>query len=415
MDLTMEEIGKRAKNASRKLALLDTDAKNQALKIMAESILKNSDLIIKENAKDLEQAKADGLNSAMTDRLMLNEKRVQGMANGINDIISLPDPVGKIYDEKKMESGISVHRITIPIGVFGIIYESRPNVTADVASLCIKSGNAVILRGGKEAINSNRIIASILSSALKEAGLPEDGVMFVDSKERTMTNEMLKLDEYIDIIIPRGGSGLIKFVSQNSSIPVVKHDAGICSVYIDETADIKKAVDITVNSKVQRPGVCNAAETLLVHRAWTKNLVKVLSALKDAGVEIRGCENTIALYPDAIPATKEDWETEYGELIIAVKIVDSIKDAIEHVETHGSHHTDVIVTESGESADYFTKAVDSSAVIVNASTRFNDGGQFGLGAEMGISTQKLHCRGPMGLEELTTYKFVATGDGTIRS
>jgi len=299
--------------------------------------------------------------------------------------------------------------------VIGIIYESRPNVTADTAALCLKSGNAVILRGGKEAFNSNYAIAAILSSALEKSGITPYAVQFIRTTDRGAVLKMLKMDKYIDIIIPRGGPELMKFIAENSTIPVIKHDAGVCHVYIDEGADFESARDIAVNSKVQRPGVCNAAETLLIHSAWRENAPALLKALADEGVELRGCEKTRELFPDAKPATEEDWYAEYLSLILAVKFVDSMDEAIEHIERYGSHHTDAIVTGSRERGDRFLKEVDSSAVMVNASTRFNDGGQFGLGAEMGISTQKLHARGPMGLRELTTYKYIVVGQGQVRS
>ncbi len=412
--MDIEEVGKKARKAARLLALLDSKAKNRALELMAGSLVKNAETIISENGKDIALAEKNNLTPAMIDRLILNTKRIEDIAEGIRQIISLADPVGKVYDKKVRPNGLKVARVRIPIGVFGIIYESRPNVTADAAALCLKSGNAVILRGGKEAFHSNMAIASALSSSLKEARLPEDAIQFIDTTDRSAVLGMLKMNRYIDIIIPRGGSELIRFVSENSTIPVVKHDAGICSVYIDEGADFEKAKNIAVNSKVQRPGVCNSAETLLVHSAWASNLPKLMEAFEAEGVEIRGCERTVEAYRSATRATDEDWDSEYLALVMAVKMVDSMEEAIDHIENHGSHHTDVIVTESDERAEQFVKAVDSSAVIVNASTRFNDGGQFGLGAEMGISTQKLHCRGPMGLEELTTYKFVATGNGQVR-
>jgi len=412
--MTMEEIGKKARKAARSLALLDTDAKNRALELIAENLVENSERIISENVKDIRQGEEDNLGEAMLDRLRLDDARIRDMADSVKHIVSLADPVGRVYGETVRPNGLKVHRVRIPIGVIGIIYESRPNVTADAAALCLKSGNGVILRGGKEAFHSNRAIASVIAEALERADVNRDAVQFVETTDRALVLEMLKMSRYIDVIIPRGGNALIKFVSENSTIPVIKHDAGVCSVYIDEGADFQKACAIAVNSKVQRPGVCNAAETILVHSAWVDNLALLLEKMVERGVEIRACEKTRAVFPQASAATEDDWYAEYLSLVISVKVVDSMEEAMDHIETYGSHHTEAIVTPSEERAGRFVKAVDSSAVIVNASTRFNDGGQFGLGAEMGISTQKLHCRGPMGLEELTTYKYVAVGDGQIR-
>ena len=411
----IEEIGKSARSAAKQLALLSTQEKNAALEMMGDSLEEGADAIIEENKKDIELARQNGLSDAMIDRLVLDRERVSGMAAGIRQIAALPDPVGKIYDETVRPNGLKVSRISIPIGVIGIIYESRPNVTADTAALCLKSGNAIILRGGSEAFNSNNVIAALLSSALEKKGITPGAIQFIRTTDRAAVLKMLKMDSCIDVIIPRGGGGLIKFVSENSTIPVIKHDAGVCQVYIDESAAFESARDIAINSKVQRPGVCNAAETLLIHSAWSENVAPLLKAFAAESVELRGCEKTRELYPDAKPATEEDWYEEYLSLTLAVKIVDSMDEAIEHIEHYGSHHTDVIVTESKERGERFLKEVDSSAVMVNASTRFNDGGQFGLGAEMGISTQKLHARGPMGLRELTTYKYIVVGQGQVRS
>jgi len=415
MDISVEDIGKNARRAGRALALLGTAEKNRALEILAKAILDNSSFIQKENSKDIEAGKKNGLTDAMLDRLRLDTKGIEGMAKGIREIIALPDPVGRVYDEAVRPNGLKIHKVRVPIGVFGIIYESRPNVTADASALCIKSGNAVVLRGGSEAFNSNLAIVSVLSKALAEAGLPSEAIQFIATTDRDAVLKMLKLDKYIDVIIPRGGPGLIKFVSENSTIPVVKHDAGVCSVYVDEGAEFETARNIAVNSKTQRPGVCNAAEKLIVHSAWLANLPMLLDALSEKGVEIRGDSRVCELYAKAKPATEESWSKEYLSLIISVKVVDSMEEAVEHIEEYGSHHTDSIVTPSVERGEMFAKSVDSSAVMVNASTRFNDGGELGLGAEMGISTQKLHVRGPMGLEELTTYKYVAVGEGHVRS
>ncbi|MDH5542845.1 MAG: glutamate-5-semialdehyde dehydrogenase [Nitrospinota bacterium] len=414
MDIPVEETGRRARSAARALALLDTEEKNRALEIMAKAIIESSSFIQGENGKDLEAGRKNGLTDAMLDRLRLDAKGVEGMAKGIRDIIALPDPVGRVYDEIVRPNGLKVHKVRIPIGVFGIIYESRPNVTADASALCIKSGNAVILRGGSEAFNSNLAIVKVLSDSLSKAGITSDAIQFIATTDREAVLSMLKLNRYIDVIIPRGGPGLIKFVSENSTIPVVKHDAGVCSVYVDEGAPFETARDIVINSKTQRPGVCNAAEKLIVHSAWRANLPKLLDALAEKGVEIRGDSRVCELYAKAKPATEKDWTEEYLSLVISAKMVDSMEEAVDHIEEYGSHHTDSIVTPSKERGEKFVRAVDSSAVMVNASTRFNDGGEFGLGAEMGISTQKLHVRGPMGLEELTTYKYVAVGEGHVR-
>ncbi|MBI5178318.1 MAG: glutamate-5-semialdehyde dehydrogenase [Nitrospinae bacterium] len=415
IDRSLEEIGKRARKAARGLALLSTGKKNAALAAMADALTANSARIETENAKDVSAAQAAGTDAALVDRLALNPKRIAEMADAIRQIIALPDPVGGIYDETVRPNGIKVAKMRIPIGVIGIIYESRPNVTADAASLCIKSGNAVILRGGSEAFHSNMAIASLLSEGLAKAGVDPDAVQVVKTPNREAVMQLLKMDKYIDIIIPRGGNALIRMVTENSLIPVIKHDAGVCHVFVDEGADLEMAKQININSKVQRPGVCNSSETLLVHAAWLKNLPALLDALAEKGVELRGCPRTLGVYPMAKPATEDDWYAEYLDLILAVKVVDSMDEAVEHIEKYGSHHTEAIVTPSENRGWEFVQKVDSSAVMVNASTRFNDGGQLGLGAEMGISTQKLHCRGPMGLHELTTYKYFVLGAGQVRT
>lgn len=412
---SMEEIGKKARRAGRDLALLDTAKKNKALSAMASALEKNSARIEAENAKDVSAAKEAGHDTAFVDRLVLDRKRIKEMADAIRQIISLPDPVGEIYDETTRPNGMKVAKLRVPIGVVGMIYESRPNVTADASALCLKSGNAVILRGGSEAFLSNMAIADTLSKGLAEAGVNPDAVQFVKTSDRSAVMEMLKLDKYIDVIIPRGGYGLIKMVSENSTIPVIKHDAGVCHVYIDEGADPQMAEKIAVNSKVQRPGVCNAAETLLVHSKWLPNLSRLLKALAANKVEIRGCERTRSVFPGSKLATEDDWYAEYLDLILAVRVVDSMEEAIEHIEKYGSHHTEAIVTPSEKRGWEFVQKVDSSAVMINASTRFNDGGELGLGAEMGISNQKLHVRGPMGLRELTTYKYFIRGAGQVRT
>ncbi len=411
----MEAVGKRARRAARELAVLSTDQKNRALGIMAAELVAQAARIEAGNAKDLAAAKEAGLDAAMTDRLMLNAKRIGEMADGVRQIADLPDPVGHIYDETVRPNGMKVAKMRIPIGVIGIIYESRPNVTADAAALCLKSGNVVILRGGSEAFHSNRVIAAILAESLQKAGITPDAVLFIDTPDREAVMRMLKADKYIDVIIPRGGYGLIRMVTENSHIPVVKHDAGVCHVYIDEGADPAMAEAIVINAKAQRPGVCNAAEALLIHRSWLDRAPALLDALAAKGVELRADEAVRAVYPKAKPAADNDWGAEYLALIMAVKAVDSMEAAIDHIEQYGSHHTEAIVTPSQERGWEFVRRCDSSAVMINASTRFNDGGQFGLGAEMGISTQKLHCRGPMGLQELTTYKYFVLGQGQVRA
>ncbi len=412
---SMEEMGIKARRAGRDLALLDTAKKNGALSAMASALEENSSHIESENAWDVSAAQEAGHDSAFVDRLVLDRKRIKEMADAVREIISLPDPVGEIYDETTRPNGLKVAKLRVPLGVIGIIYESRPNVTADASALCLKSGNAVILRGGSEAFLSNMAIAEMISKGLAEAGVNPDAVQFVKTSDRSAVMEMLKLDKYIDVIIPRGGYGLTKMVSENSTIPVIKHDAGVCHVYIDEGADPAMAEKITVNSKVQRPGVCNAAETLLVHSKWLPNLPGLLKALVANKVEIRGCERTRSVFPGSKSATEDDWYAEYLDLILAVRVVDSMEEAIEHIEKYGSHHTEAIVTPSDKRGWEFVQKVDSSAVMINASTRFNDGGQLGLGAEMGISNQKLHVRGPMGLRELTTYKYFVRGAGQVRT
>ena len=409
------ERAKAAKRASRVLATLSTDVKNRALNLMADAIEEKADLIKEENRKDLEAGEAKGLSKALLDRLLLNDKRIKAMAVGLREIAALPDPVGEVVRMWKRPNGLMIGKMRVPLGVVGIIYESRPNVTADAAGLCVKSGNAVLLRGGSEAINSNRVIVQILREACAKAGVPEDAVSFIDITDRSAVNEMLKLEDYIDLIVPRGGEGLIRFVAENSRIPVVYHYKGVCHTYVDKYADLKMAEEICFNAKVQRPGVCNAMETMLVHRDVAESfLPSMCERFREAGVEIRGCERTKKIVPWVKEATEEDWYAEYLDLILAVKVVDSLEEAIDHINTYGSHHSDAIVTENYERGMRFLREVDSAAVYINASTRFTDGFEFGLGAEMGISTQKLHVRGPMGLEDLTCLKFVILGCGQIR-
>ena len=409
------EIAKRAKEASMVLANVSTDVKNKALNLMADLIEENAEKIKLENSKDLKAGEEAGLSKAMLDRLLLDDRRIRAMAVGLREIAALPDPVGEIVKMWKRPNGLMIGKMRVPLGVVGIIYESRPNVTADATGLCVKSGNAVILRGGSEAINSNRIIVDILKEACEKTGIPSDAVSFIDSTDRSAVYEMLKLDEFIDIVIPRGGEGLIRFVAENARMPVVYHYKGVCHTFVDKYADLKMAEEICFNAKVQRPGVCNAMETMLVHRDVAKEFLPVMcNRFKDAGVELRGCETTKSIVPWVKEAREEDWYEEYLDLILSIKVVNSIDEAIGHINRYGSHHSDAIVTENYERAMRFLKEVDSAAVYVNASTRFTDGFEFGLGAEMGISTQKLHVRGPMGLEDLTCCKYVILGCGHIR-
>ncbi|WKZ31912.1 MAG: glutamate-5-semialdehyde dehydrogenase [Thermodesulfobacteriota bacterium] len=408
-------IAKAAKEASYGVARLDTAAKNRALVNMAEGLLVASDFLKKENRKDVEAATAKGLQKAMVERLTLSDKVIGSMAAGLKEVAALPDPVGEITGMQKRPNGLMVGRMRIPIGVIGIIYESRPNVTADAAGLCLKSGNAVILRGGSEAINSNNAIAKVLKEACAEAGVPSGAIQVIPTIEREAVLEMLKLEEEIDLIIPRGGEGLIRFVVENSKIPVIKHYKGVCHVFVDSSADLGMAERIAFNAKVQRPGVCNAMETLLVHKdAAVKFLPSMYEKYKAAGVEVRGCERTREILKDAVPATEEDWGSEYLDLILAVKVVDGMDEAIGHIARYGSLHTESIVTSDYGNAQRFLREVNSSTVLVNASTRFSDGFQLGLGAEIGISTTKIHAFGPMGLEELTTRKFIIFGEGQVR-
>lgn len=408
-------IATEAKKAAKTVASLSTDAKNNALSHMAQGLIKNTQRIRKENAKDVSAAKRKGLSSALVDRLTVTESTIKSMADGLREVAQLPDPVGEITNMWKRPNGLIVGRMRIPLGVIGMIYESRPNVTVDAAGLCLKSGNSVILRGGSEAIHSNRILALILQEALKHMKIPVSAIQVVPVTERQVINELLALDDYIDLIIPRGGEGLIRFVADNSRIPVLKHFKGVCHVYVDKTADIKMAENICLNAKVQRPGVCNAMESLLVHKDIAEVFLKRVSkALKKAGVELRGCPKTCKILPQINKATEQDWHEEYLDLILAIRVVKDIDEAISHISKYGSSHTDSIVTSDHARAMRFLTEVDSSVVLVNASTRFSDGNQLGLGAEIGISTSKLHAFGPMGLRELTTTKFVVFGDGQVR-
>ncbi|MBN1847434.1 MAG: glutamate-5-semialdehyde dehydrogenase [Deltaproteobacteria bacterium] len=411
----MEEIAKDAKNASRQLRKTGRRQKDEALERMACNLLQMEKDIIEENKKDLSLAADRGLSSAMIDRLTLDRKTIQSMADGLREVKALPDPVGAVTGMWKRPNGLQVGRMRIPLGVIGFIYESRPNVTVDAAGLCLKSGNAVILKGGSEAIHSNLILDKALKKALLETGMPGQAVQVIPSTDREAVNLLLGMDEWVDIIIPRGGEGLIRFVAENSRIPVLKHYKGVCHVYVDEAAELQTAYDICFNAKVQRPGVCNAMETLLVHEKIAVNfLPTMIKRFRDAGVEIRGCPKTLDVIPDAKPAVEQDWPAEFLDLILAVKIVANMDQALDHIEKYGSNHTEAIVTKDYARSRQFLTEVDASVVLVNASTRFNDGGQLGLGAEIGINTSKLHAFGPMGLEELTTTKFIVYGDGQIR-
>lgn len=415
IDESLLEIALAAREAARRLAKLSSQQKNDALSLMAENLRARAGDIRQKNFADIERARQAGLSSAMIDRLTLSESRIEDMAAGIEEVIKLPDPVGEVVRMWKRPNGLRVGKVRVPIGVIGFIYESRPNVTVDAAALCLKSGNAIILRGGSEAIESNSIIADIIAGSLGGAGAPEAAAQLIRTTDRAAVGIMLKLDKYIDLIIPRGGKSLIKLVMENSTIPVIMHYDGICHTYVDEFADLAMAEKICMNAKVQRPGVCNAMETMLVHSAVSESfLPQIVKALRTAGVEVRGCEKTQQIVSDVAPATEEDWATEYLDLILSVKVVDSINEAISHITRYGSAHSDAIVTENYTRAQQFLSEVDSSAVFVNASTRFNDGFEFGLGAEIGISTNRLHCRGPMGLEELTTMKYIVYGSGQVR-
>ena len=411
----VSDKAKKAKAASRQLANTSTEIKNNALFRMAAGLEKESAKLIAENKKDLVAAEQKGLSKAMIDRLTLNTERIKAMADGLREVAALPDPVGEVLGIRRRPNGMEVGKMRVPIGLIGIIYESRPNVTADSAALCLKSGNGVILRGGSEAVHSNTAIVEVLSRAGADSGIPEGAVSFIENPDRACVMEMLKLNQYIDLIIPRGGEGLIRMVSENSTIPVIKHDKGVCHVYVDSNADLAMAEEICFNAKVQRPGTCNAMEAMLVHQDVAKTfLPAIITRMKKAGVEIRGCAKTRAIVPDIKDATDKDWDTEYNDLIVNVKTVGSMEEAMEHIAAHGSQHSEAIVTNDYRNAHRFQREVDASAVFVNASTRLNDGFEFGLGAEIGISTTRIHARGPMGLEELTSTKFIVYGNGQIR-
>ncbi|KZL89383.1 glutamate-5-semialdehyde dehydrogenase [Clostridium magnum] len=411
----MVEKGLLAKKAARKLAYISTETKNNALIAMSEALVKNSDFILAENEKDITNGKNNGMSQGLLDRLALNIKRIEDMAQGLKNVALLPDPIGEVTKMWRNPDNLQIGRVRVPLGVIGMIYEARPNVTVDAAALCIKSGNAAILKGGKEAINSNIAIANTIIKAAVEAGLPEGSIQLIETTDREAVNVMMKLNEYIDVLIPRGGSGLIQTVVKNSTVPVIETGIGNCHVYVDEEADLEMAENIVINAKTQRIGVCNAMETLLVHKdAAQKLLPKLGERLKSLGVEIRGCEKTGEYIKDIVSASEKDWETEYLDLILAVKIVDSIDDAMDHIYIYGTKHSEAIVTNNYRNSQRFLNEVDAAAVYVNASTRFTDGSEFGFGAEIGISTQKLHARGPMGLEQLTSIKYIIYGEGQTR-
>ncbi|MDP2982168.1 MAG: glutamate-5-semialdehyde dehydrogenase [Candidatus Latescibacter sp.] len=409
------EKARKAKNAAGKMAGLSGAVKDSALHAMADSIMDNRAAISSANAKDLELSDHYGLSKAAVDRLTLTDSRIEAMAKGLREVASFPDPVGIVTNMVQRSSGIRVGKMTVPIGLIGFIYESRPNVTVDAAGLVLKSGNAILLRGGKEAIHSNIALAALLSEAAASKGIPEGAISIIEMTDREGVRHMVEAAGVVDLVIPRGGKGLIKTVVDLAKVPVIKHYEGNCHVFVDLTANLDDALNIIVNAKTQRPGVCNAAEKLLVHSGIAGEFIpRAAKALTVLGVELRGCPRARALVPEMKEAVEDDWYTEYLDLILGVKVVDSVEEAVTHINTYSSKHTDAIVTSDILSADYFVMNVDSSSVMVNASTRFSDGGEYGLGAEIGISTDKLHARGPMGLAELTTYKWVVYGQGSVR-
>ena len=419
MSLNIEEyiaeLTRGAKEASRRLACTGTAQKDAAILAIVAGLVDSRNNLQRENQRDIEAARRAGLGNALIDRLLLSDRQIKTMTDGLRTIVSLKDPVGEVMSGWKMPNGMLIEKVRVPLGVIAIIYESRPDVTAEAAALCLKAGNAVILRGGKEAINSNLSIYKIIKKALSDSGLDPRCVQIVETTDRAAVDLLLKAERYIDVVIPRGGEELIRAVAEKSRIPVIKHYKGVCHVYVDEYADLDKAEKICINAKVQRPATCNAMETMLVHKNIAeKFLPGTAKKMKEAGVELRGCSNTRKILPDIKEATEDDWYAEYLDLILAVRVVSSFDEAVDHIAKYGSSHSDAIVTENVTSANRFTNEVDSAAVYVNASTRLTDGGQFGMGAEIGISTDKLHARGPVGLPELTSYKFVIHGDGQIR-
>ncbi len=408
-------MGQKAKNASYELGVASTKEKDDALIFMAEELLKAKEEIIKANKIDLDAAEAKGMSKAMLDRLALSDERIEGMADGLKDVVKLQDPVGEVISMWQRPNGLQIGQKRVPLGVIGIIYEARPNVTCDAAGLCLKTGNAVILRGGSEAINSNKAVVAALTKGIERAGLPEGCIQLVEDTSREIVNEMMKLNEFIDVLIPRGGAGLIQAVLKNATVPVIETGTGNCHIYVDENCDFEMAKNITVNAKASRPSVCNAAEKLLVNEKIAKEFLPIaVKALRENGVAVRGDEAAQAIINDIKKADEEDWRKEYSDYIMAVKIVKDVNEAIEHINKYGTGHSEAIITESYKNSQKFLQRVDAAAVYVNASTRFTDGGEFGFGAEIGISTQKLHARGPMGLKELTTIKYIIYGNGQIR-
>ena len=411
----LREKGAKAKQAARRLAVLSTTVKNRALLYMADALEKRRDDILEANAVDIERARQKKLSGALIDRLLLTEVRIHAMAEGLRQLAELADPIGQILGGGLRPNGIDIRQIRVPIGVVGMIYEARPNVTVDAAGLCLKAGNAVILRGGSEAIASNTIIARIIAYSAEQAGAPENSIQLIETTDRQVVNDMLRLNEYLDVIIPRGGAGLIRTVVENATVPVIETGIGVCHTFIDATADLAMAGDIAFNAKVSRPGVCNSMETLLVHEAVAPEfLPAMLERFAAAGVELRGCSHTMKLHSAVKPATEEDWATEYHDLILSVRVIENLDVALEHIFRYGTKHSEAIVTADLANANRFQREVDAACVYVNASTRFSDGFEFGFGAEIGISTQKLHARGPMGLNEMTSTKYLLTGNGQIR-
>lgn len=409
------ELGKKARRASRTMMGMSTDEKNHALLAMADALERRKSKIQDENEKDVSEARDAGLSEALVDRLVLDDKRMAAMIQGLRDIAKLPDPVGRSLKSWEKENGLILEKRAVPIGVIGMIYESRPNVTADAASLCLKASNAIILRGGSEALRSNQAIADALQEGGSATKMPADAIQLVPVRDRKAVTSLITMDEYVDMIIPRGGEGLIRAIAENATVPVLKHYKGICHVYVDGDADPEKAWSIVENAKCQRPGVCNAAETLLVDLSIGEEwLIRMAEILQKRGVELRGDEKSREIVASMLPATQEDWHTEYLDMILSVRVVDGIEQAVEHINHYGSGHSDALVTRNKGRQEYFGKMVDSAAVYINTSTRFTDGAEFGMGAEIGISTDRLHARGPVALEELTTYKYVVTGDGQIK-
>ena len=411
----LTELGKKAKEAEKTLMIATTEQKNKALKYIAQALIENADEIIQANTIDLENGKNNGMSEAMLDRLKLDKGRIKGMAKGVEDVVLLPDPVGRVLSETTRPNGLNIKKVSTPLGVIGVIFEARPNVTSDAAALCLKSGNTVILRGGKEAINSNRIIAKTMREAVKKSGLSEDVIQLVEDTSRESANALMQMNEYVDVLIPRGGAGLIQAVVKNATVPVIETGVGNCHIYIDKDANVDMAADIVYNAKTNRVSVCNAAESLLIHKDIAKEaLPKIKAKLYEKSVELFGDEEAVDIAKGIEKATERDWGTEYLDYKMSVKIVNSLDEAVDHIYKYSTGHSECIVTENKEAAEEFLNKVDSAAVYVNASTRFTDGGEFGFGAEIGISTQKLHARGPIGLPELQSFKYKIYGNGQVR-